>query len=52
MTFTNCGLNDHYWDWDFGDGSELETMDEPTHVYSDPGTYIIRLFAFSASEKR
>lgn len=30
--------------WDFGDGATLENMDYPSHVYKDPGTYIVTLF--------
>lgn len=36
------------WQWDFGDGSPLNTTDwEPQHLYAQPGTYYIRLTAWS-----
>lgn len=31
------------WDWDFGDGSPHSALQNPTHVYSVPGTYYPRL---------
>jgi gliding motility-associated-like protein len=31
------------WSWDFGDGSVLYGDPDPTHVYSDSGTYVIML---------
>ena len=30
------------WEWDFGDGS-TSTMQNPTHTYTDPGTYTVSL---------
>ena len=30
------------WDWDFGDGS-TSTMQNPSHTYTDPGTYTVSL---------
>ncbi|TSA23679.1 MAG: PKD domain-containing protein, partial [Bacteroidetes bacterium] len=36
------------WKWDFGDGSSiLEGVQDPTHIFSDPGTYDVTLIAFS-----
>ena len=32
--------------WDFGDGSPTDTIDDPSHVFTDPGTYIVTLIAF------
>lgn len=32
------------WDWDFGDGTN-STSQNPTHVYSNPGTYTVRMTA-------
>lgn len=31
------------WDWDFGDGSPHSSLENPTHVYSMSGTYIVTL---------
>lgn len=34
-------------EWDFGDGSPTSTAYEPTHLYSDPGTYDVTLTLLS-----
>lgn len=31
------------WSWNFGDGSPLSTLENPTHIYSAPGKYDITL---------
>jgi gliding motility-associated-like protein len=31
------------WNWDFGDGSPLSNLQDPSHVYALPGTYTIIL---------
>lgn len=31
------------WDWDFGDNSVHSTIQNPTHLYSNPGLYNVRL---------
>ncbi len=31
------------WSWNFGDGSALNTTQNPTHTYSNPGTYTVSL---------
>ena len=31
------------YSWDFGDGSTLSTAANPTHVYTQPGQYLVRL---------
>jgi gliding motility-associated-like protein len=46
--FTNTSLAGQQFFWDFGDGGT--SVDEnPTHVYSSTGTYIIRLIAVDSS---
>jgi gliding motility-associated-like protein len=32
--------------WDFGDGSAAEAIENPSHIYFNPGTYIITLNVF------
>jgi PKD repeat protein len=44
-TFKNTSLAGQTFQWDFGDGSPVSTEFEPTHVYSSPGQYTIRLVA-------
>ena len=31
-----------FWEWNFGDGS-ANTTQNPSHTYTDPGTYIVSL---------
>ncbi|MDN5205576.1 PKD domain-containing protein [Fulvivirgaceae bacterium BMA10] len=31
------------WDWDFGDGSPISNVQNPSHLYASPGTYDITL---------
>jgi PKD repeat protein len=31
------------WSWDFGDSSTLDTTQNPSHVYTDPGFYVVEL---------
>jgi gliding motility-associated-like protein len=35
------------WTWDFGDASPLATVQNPSHTYSNPGTYIVSLISTS-----
>lgn len=41
-TTSSCTGNPS-WDWDFGDGSSHATQQNPSHVYTTPGTYAWRL---------
>ena len=36
------------WTWDFGDGN-ASTLQNPTHVYDNPGTYTVKLTAINMS---
>jgi gliding motility-associated-like protein len=47
--FTNTSLGGTDFVWDFGDGSPTSTDPDPTHVYTDTGTYIIKLVATDTS---
>lgn len=31
------------WSWDFGDGSPLDTNQNPSHTYGNPGQYTVKL---------
>lgn len=35
----------HAWLWDFGDGTPPSSLQNPTHLYSNPGTYSVILTA-------
>ena len=43
-TFNNLSQDANSYFWDFGDG-ETSTEINPTHVYTDPGEYIVTLLA-------
>lgn len=42
-TLINQSLASTGWNWDFGDGSPLNTSNSPTHIYSSAGTYNVQL---------
>ncbi|MBI3501166.1 MAG: PKD domain-containing protein [Bacteroidetes bacterium] len=43
-SFTDLSaVNITQWNWWFGDGDSISGMQNPTHVYTDTGTYIITL---------
>jgi gliding motility-associated-like protein len=46
--FTNNSLGGLNFSWDFGDGS-TSTEDNPTHLYGNVGTYIVKLKAFDST---
>jgi PKD repeat protein len=41
-SFANTSLSAIKWSWDFGDSS-LATLKNPSHIYSSPGSYSVRL---------
>jgi gliding motility-associated-like protein len=44
-SFLNQSQNAWAYTWDFGDASSISFLVNPTHVYSDPGEYLITLTA-------
>ncbi len=36
-----------FWSWDFGDGSPFGVIQDPSHTYDAPGTYMVSLIASS-----
>lgn len=48
VNFQDSSTNATSWQWDFGDGgtSNLQT---PSHTYTTPGTYIVRLIAINGN---
>jgi PKD repeat protein len=47
MNFTNPVQNTVSWLWDFGDGV-TSTLENPSHVYVDPGTYYVILITWDS----
>jgi PKD repeat protein len=41
VTFNNTSINALNYSWDYGDGSPLDTVTSPTHVYATIGTFTI-----------
>jgi len=46
VLFTNLSSNSTSWLWNFGDGS-TSTLQHPSHVYTNPGTYTVMLTAYN-----
>lgn len=46
--FVNNSLGGLSFFWDFGDGT-TSTQDNPSHLYPNPGTYLVRLKAFDST---
>ncbi|MFH1320870.1 MAG: PKD domain-containing protein [Bacteroidota bacterium] len=43
--FTDLSWDAESWQWDFGDGSPVDTTQNPFHIYSSPGFYTVSLTA-------
>src|ERR1035437_359147 len=43
FTYTGNASSASTYNWDFGDGSPLGTVQNPTHTYTNPGTYSVSL---------
>ena len=48
ITFLNLTQGGVSWQWHFGDGLE-DTSANPVHIYNDPGSYTVSLYAFDSS---
>ncbi len=49
IKFTSTSKNASAYSWDFGDGSALSTEESPTHLYSQAGTYSVKLSVAAAA---
>jgi gliding motility-associated-like protein len=43
VQFNNKSLPARHYYWDFGDGSKIDTTRNPKHLYTQPGTYKVKL---------
>jgi gliding motility-associated-like protein len=43
VQFTNTSVNYISYTWNFGDGETVSNVPDPSHVYQNPGTYIVTL---------
>ncbi len=46
-SFSSSGSQGSGFQWDFGDGSPMQTSANPTHTYTAPGLYSVTLIAFN-----
>lgn len=49
VDFENTSTGGDY-EWDFDDGSPLSTEDDPTHTFTESGTYTVRLIAVDSND--
>lgn len=45
VTFTNTSTSAASYEWDFADGSPIDTTSSPVHTFHTPGVYHVRLVA-------
>lgn len=43
VTFENTSTDGFIYKWDFGDGSDASSAENPEHVYNNAGTYTVKL---------
>lgn len=51
VKFTDNSKNASEWKWDFNDGSELEVVKEPIHIFKKAGKYKVKLIVNGICEK-
>ncbi len=47
ITFSNGSTNATNYEWNFGDGSPINTQATPTHAFNSPGTFQVRMIAIN-----
>jgi gliding motility-associated-like protein len=48
VQFQDASIGATSWLWDFGDGSATSTLQNPSHIYTNPGQYTVTLTAGNA----
>ncbi len=52
VQFTDTSTDDPFdWWWEFGDGDEVFSVQNPSHTYTKPGTYTVTLHAVNRYEE-
>lgn len=41
--FTNTSIQGDTFEWDFGDGTPTSNLENPSHTYTSPGSYLVTL---------
>src|SRR5690606_15637613 len=49
VNFNNNSVYATSYIWDFGDGSPFDTSKTPSHTFTTPGTYIVKLIAINTN---
>ncbi|MFZ2899984.1 MAG: PKD domain-containing protein [Saprospiraceae bacterium] len=49
VDFTNTSIGANRYEWDFGDGSPIDTHTHPVHTFQVPGDYQVELKVFGIS---
>ncbi len=52
VKFENLSLNASVYAWDFGDGSKDSLVIAPEHIYTQPGSYLVKLTAYTEDGQR
>ncbi len=50
VSFLNTSQDSYVYLWDFGDGT-FSNVEHPTHTYTQPGVYMVTLYAYGESRK-
>jgi len=45
LTFLNLSEGTSLYEWDFGDGSPLNSEESPTHIFTQPGFFTVSMYA-------
>jgi len=47
VQFENLSINASAYTWDYGDGNVDSLVIDPTHTYADPGSYTVKMTAYT-----
>ena len=49
VSFTSTSTGNTAYEWNFGDGSAVDTSANPSHVYTSQGTFDVKLYVYNAN---